>query len=309
MQRPLNCPIFRAKICASTLVNQSYPAKLLLFGEYTVLLGGQALALPYDQYQGCWVPDQASASQSSFDALAEYLVKINNYLHAKLNLRDFKDFIGAGAVFESDIPQGVGLGSSAALAASVYDLFGDHEVLDLSQKKSDLALIESFYHGKSSGFDALVSLVQKPILLQSEHELVALDRFPEQALNLYLLFTEYDRKTQKLVSWFEDSFLTERFQKTVRELTEANHMAIKRTIDGLPIMEIVKKISAIQYDSFPLLIAPSLKELWQKTLSDDNLAIKILGAGGGGCYLLFSKCEMAGHSLDGFRLKKIDLSD
>jgi mevalonate kinase len=290
------------------LVDKSFPAKLLLFGEYTVLLDGQALAIPYYQYRGRWVNHIRAYSQpSSFNLLAEYLDQIKSRLINKLDLGKFRDFIGDGGVFESDIPQGVGLGSSAALTASIYDLLGDHESLNLSQKQADLALIESFYHGKSSGFDALVSLVQRPIFIQTKNEMVILDKLPQQSINLYLLVTEVGRKTQNLVGWFENSFQDTFFQQTMIDLAEANNTAIQGFIEGQANLEIAKKISEIQFYSLQPLIAPSLRELWQKTLNDENLALKILGAGGGGYYLLFSKFEIVNHSIAGFQLKKVDL--
>ena len=34
---------------------RSYPGKILLFGEYTILEGSKALAIPYDEYSGNFV--------------------------------------------------------------------------------------------------------------------------------------------------------------------------------------------------------------------------------------------------------------
>lgn len=49
-------------------MNRKYQAKLLLFGEYTIIKGGQALAMPLSHYEASWINlpiDQQDLSKES----------------------------------------------------------------------------------------------------------------------------------------------------------------------------------------------------------------------------------------------------
>ena len=83
--------------------------------------------------------------------------------------------------FDSSIPQGYGVGSSGALVAAVYDkyAFGKITVLEnltkekLLHLKAVFSLMESFFHGKSSGLDPLNSYLSLPILINSKDHIEA----------------------------------------------------------------------------------------------------------------------------------------
>ena len=70
---------------------------------------------------------------------------------------------------DTDLPVGVGLGASSAIVAALItlqeELTGEHrsfeEKLDLAKHCEDLA------HGRSSGLDVAVALLQKPIIFQN----------------------------------------------------------------------------------------------------------------------------------------------
>ncbi|MCB0687361.1 MAG: hypothetical protein KDC53_12585, partial [Saprospiraceae bacterium] len=100
--------------------HQAYPSKVLLFGEYTVLYGGQALAIPYQKYSGLWHKDKPETF-IDLSLFFSHLRKINQLLHSPLDL-NILEILENEYHYFSNIPQGVGLGSSAALSASIYDL-------------------------------------------------------------------------------------------------------------------------------------------------------------------------------------------
>ena len=78
--------------------------------------------------------------------------------------------------FDSSIPQGYGVGSSGALVASIYDQYAADKITVLENLTRDkllklkqiFALMESFFHGKSSGLDPLNSYLSLPILINSK---------------------------------------------------------------------------------------------------------------------------------------------
>ena len=78
--------------------------------------------------------------------------------------------------FDSSIPQGYGVGSSGALVASIYDQYAADKITILENLTRDkllnlkaiFSLMESFFHGKSSGLDPLNSYLSLPILINSK---------------------------------------------------------------------------------------------------------------------------------------------
>ena len=97
------------------------PGKLLLFGEYTILAGGQALALPLPNFSGHWAKGQ-TAKPFDLRPFLDYLDRLQQeeQLLTPLRLDQFRQDLAAGLFFRSTIPAGYGAGSSGALCAAVY---------------------------------------------------------------------------------------------------------------------------------------------------------------------------------------------
>lgn len=282
---------------------KKYPAKILLFGEYTVLFGGQALAIPYPRYSGIW-KKVGYPTFPQFADLVTHLESVNDQLASPLDLKAFRILLDQQHLFASDIPIGVGLGSSAALTASLYDMFANPTSLALEARKNDLALIESFYHGKSSGFDALVSLQQKS-LIQTPTGIIQMENLPKAAGYSYLLYTGSPRNTQPLVQWFQKACENKRFRGRMEWLADVSKEAIRQYMQGKDTFHTIQDISRLQLELLDHLIIPELKDLWEKALSEDNYSLKICGAGGGGCYLVFSRKQIAEDRLGRYRIEEI----
>ncbi len=84
----------------------------------------------------------------------------------KLDLDRFESDIKNGLYFESNIPQGYGIGSSGALVAAIYDQYlinpnKNRKILtgmEISNLKEIFSRMESYFHGVSSGLDPLLML-------------------------------------------------------------------------------------------------------------------------------------------------------
>src|SRR5512140_3401947 len=94
---------------------RKYPAKVLLFGEYGVLLGSKALSLPYPKFNGYL--QKLPQSNTDWKGLVDYLDKISDKLKNKIDLSRLKADMINGLQFQSSIPVNYGLGSSGALVA------------------------------------------------------------------------------------------------------------------------------------------------------------------------------------------------
>ena len=266
------------------LNKRPYPAKILLFGEYTVLHGGSAIAVPYHQYLGRWADRKVSpfALQPFFKHLSAVLHDLN----AEFDKDLVQDLQLRPPSFDSNIPVGQGLGSSAALTAATYDL-ADIVPEQLALQKSDLARIESFFHGTSSGVDALVCYRDAAIYrgvdgIQETH-------LPSgQPLQAFLWITGIARSTEPLVAWFHEALIHQGFKSQVSRLAQYSSIAVDHLLQGKLTVSDVKNISRIQYQHMSPLIPPLVFHFWQGILNDEHVAIKLCGAGGGGCFLLFS---------------------
>ncbi|RPI41831.1 MAG: hypothetical protein EHM46_05945, partial [Bacteroidetes bacterium] len=153
--------------------NQIYPSKIMLAGEYGVVVGGSALTIPCRQFYAVVrrmddIPagreEEAGQSSRYLEGLYRYIRDLpRDTFHARPDLEFFSGTSGSYWL-EMNIPAGYGLGSSGAVSAAVYDLFfqgaGDRH---LTEQRSDLAAIESFFHGRSSGVDALTCHAGTPL--------------------------------------------------------------------------------------------------------------------------------------------------
>ena len=97
-------------------------SKINLFGEYGVLLGARGLIIPYKNYFGSLItskPKFNKSSGTSIKLFTEYLKK-NKRLNSEFDWREINTDIENNLYFESNIPQGYGIGSSGALVAAFY---------------------------------------------------------------------------------------------------------------------------------------------------------------------------------------------
>ena len=115
----------------------------------------------------------AKKSQEYLEGLFLY---ISGLPPKSFQVRPDLDFFSANLKkywLEMNIPTGYGLGSSGAVSAAVYDLFFPGVAkLTLEQQKEDLAAIESFFHGKSSGVDALTCHARTPLYFKENGEIL-----------------------------------------------------------------------------------------------------------------------------------------
>ena len=159
-------------------------SKILLFGEYGIIKDSKGLAIPYNSYNGTLkkisIKEQNKQQQDSNKSLQiyfEYLKRISQEEKAivHFDIERMEKDIEEGMYFDSSIPQGYGVGSSGALVAAIYDTYSidkietsQHLTRDLLLKLKEIfSLMESFFHGKSSGLDPLNSYLSIPILINS----------------------------------------------------------------------------------------------------------------------------------------------
>ena len=268
-----------------------YPGKILLYGEFSIILKNKALAIPLTSQGGKWENAENAENTSLFGWL-EYLKKLPHA--ADYNLVHFEEELNRGLYFESSIPQGYGAGSSGALVAAFYAHFSispitNPSITHLQELKKELGVLESYFHGNSSGTDPLVSYLKHSLLLANDK----IDKIkvpsPPEDLFFFLLDCGMARKTEPLVSSFlheihNDKNYTADFESQYVPVVD---QTIQEHLDGR-FTELKKQwleLSQLQTHFFKAMIPKNLIEYWHKGNNEGHTHLKLCGAGGGG-YLL-----------------------
>lgn len=285
-------------------MNRIYPAKLILFGEYSLLLGSQVLGVPLQQYYGLWGNSKTNSSELK-PHFFDFLVDECSDLLDPLKVSELK----SGRVYyNSTISRGYGIGSSGALSAAVFDYCKKTEISDLSYLQEVLALIEGFFHGKSSGFDPLLSYLNQPILKNKagQYSTPSIHDISSRPLPMYLLDSGTKRKVKGLVPLFAQN-AAEKPDK-YQELADINDALIDQLLSAGSIKQLFKELSAFQLAYLTPMILDPLIHLWSEGLRTDQYYIKICGAGGGGFYIVYSEADNIQDLLSPYQLEPIILT-
>ena len=282
----------------SSLTPERIYGKILLFGEYTILMGGNALAIPLQNksFSGELIFETPETQNSAWRQWLKYLLELR---HTKLNAIEFdwdrfEKEITAGLSFTSTIPHGYGLGSSGALTAAVFKRYISEDQwtsfqTEPSRLQKTLALFESFFHGSSSGLDPLVSLLSTPIHVTGSTTSQLPKLGPGTCQNWFLVDSGVPRQTSQLVETFRKKVASDlHFENKMQELKTANHQSIKDFLEQKSgsIRASIQQISNIQYTWMNWLIPDTIKASWAEGLESDRFYFKLCGAGGGGFFLV-----------------------
>lgn len=286
---------------------KSFSAKLLLFGEYGLMVGAKALAVPFPNFRGkLVVPDnspldlKAEQSAGELKQFASWFIHegLNDLLNFPFDLKKLQNDIHNKLYFQSDVPLQYGVGSSGALCAALfheYSNFGQN-LVGKKQKhslpgslKQDFSKLESYFHGRSSGLDPLVSFFNQPVLLENKQVFLPnldLDQLP---WSVYLFDTGMTSATSPLVRIFLEKMEDPDFAKLFRqEYLPANDGAVDAFVqrDADLLFEHLHQITQFQLAHFSEMIPAAFAEQIQDLLRQ-NICVKLLGSGGGGYLLAF----------------------
>ncbi len=263
---------------------RQYPSKLILFGEYSVVMGSQVLGIPVFDSYGYWSKESGPNSFLS-DELFDYL---KSSCSEFLDEHRINELSNGRWHYRSNIKRGYGMGSSGALSAAIYDYCAIEPENDNTELQHFLSIIESFFHGKSSGFDPLISIKACPVMRDAHGSYKLLDRetMPTQNLDkIYLLDSGDKRRVKGLVPKFVS--LYENDTGLYSELTNLNNNLIDHFLDGDSITQPFAELSKFQLDHMSPMIMDHLVPFWKQGLDSGDYYVKICGSGGGGYYLIY----------------------
>jgi mevalonate kinase len=272
-----------------------FSSKILLFGEYGIVLGGSAVAIPYPQFSGGFTTDTTPQSVSSNQQLAYFhrWLKLNHDDLPFLDVDRFGDDIAKGLWFESTIPNGYGLGSSGALVAAVYKEYAINETEQLSKLKSRLSAIEGYFHGASSGIDPLVAYTQKPVWVGDPFTVELLDNWSIDKLGytLYLVDTKTESKTIQLVDWFKSRMVqsTEFNERTHEDFLKPNKLLTDQLKTGEALAyDQLLKVSRYELEYLSPMVPDWFRKHYFAGIDSGDFLLKLCGSGGGGYMLCFA---------------------
>lgn len=296
---------------------KTFPSKILLFGEYSVINNSMALAMPYPLFEGklTFRRDGSQLIDSELKALSQYIKKLQeeDRLGFEFDADSFEFDVSQGLFFDSSIPQGFGVGSSGALVAALYDRYNkeDMTTTDIRKLKTNLAILEAHFHGSSSGFDPLISFLNSPILIKSKTELgpVFIPKYPKGGGALFLLNTKRSRKTEPLVNLFLEKCSNEAFAQLCEEnLTPITNQCIESFLnaDKCSLRIHFKELSQFQFQHLTPMIPNLYRDLWKNGLDNDHFYLKLCGAGGGGFLMGYAEdFNLAKNALQGHEVRPI----
>lgn len=292
-------------------------AKLLLFGEYGLMFGARALAVPFCKYGGHLVkpdePDPDPANKKSAMELERFVSwfcheQLNSRMNFPLDLERLQKDIHENLFFQSDIPAEYGVGSSGALCAALfhrYSIYGEN--LPLVSKrhsltetlKKDFSVMESYFHGRSSGLDPLVSFINQPVLFAGNQISLPYLRTDRLPYSVYLLDTGVAAATSPLVAKFLSMMENPEFRVAFnRDYLPANDGAADAFLNGRhdELFRHLSLITKFQLNYFSEMIPPAFVSTIEKLMSR-GICTKLLGSGGGGYLLVFSPANIDAETL------------
>lgn len=274
-----------------------YPSKVMLVGEYGVVVGGSALTIPFHHFNARIksmkeIPPgkekEAQQSLKYLQYLFDYIQKIPaTAFHAPPDLADFSDNLQTYWL-EMNIPVGYGLGSSGAVSAAIYDLFfPGSDRLTLHQQKEDLAAIESWFHGKSSGVDALTCHAGAALRFHSSGGIERVQFNPKEipgGYRFFLLNSGERFDTGPLVKHFLDKMKDPGFKRSIEEEYLPLNQKLIETLLGERAADpalLVRVLSDFQLQYFRRMIPEKMINLWIEGQVSNEFYLKLNGSGGG----------------------------
>ena len=290
----------------------SFNSKILLFGEYSIMHGSDALSIPYERFNGFLtksntLTEDQKKSNRNIESLYEYMIQ-EEYLGDIINSNKLKEEIDSGLYFESNIPIGSGLGSSGALVSSIISRYSKVDLKSFSnaELKKIMSLIESKFHGNSSGFDPAVSYFNKP-MLYSNQKIKPIDTIAFEDFKVYIIDSRIESSTKKMIKTFEDKMIDSEFRLFFNNkfITNTNQ-CIDHLINTPELFRnSIKELSNDTFYNFNEMIPNNIKNKWKEGFKNDSYYMKLCGSGGGGFFLAYDFDNQINSSFSEFNFFQI----
>lgn len=266
-------------------------SKIILFGEYSMILDSKALMFPFRKFFAQWQNGQdnvAKFSRKSILNLVEYLEK-DAELRELIDTKSVRNDLNQGLYLLSNIPSGYGLGSSGALVAALWQRYATRTIGDFLELKRVFGRMESFFHGSSSGIDPLQCYIGKPFVINRDGVHILPDDYVNSGIEIGLIDTKTKSETGPLVRHFREMLgnaaYKSRFENEYLPCLSSCMDSINA--GGKSFFGNLNRLTELQNELFAPMITPDTRHLFA-TQYDFHFGVKILGSGGGGFVLCFT---------------------
>lgn len=299
-------------------VSASAPGKVIIFGEHFVVYNSKAIVAAINRRcfgraeftgnLGVWITSDLEMKSNPYkiehsavrDAPSKKKLLEPLSTFCRNFLREYALDIGVKIYIKSELPIGVGLGSSAASCVMLAGILRwiirrnhEHEEISSTDRKwiCENALYgEQMIHNKSSGVDCYVSTYGGLVHFAGFTETTSIK---SQPLPLFLINTRRRHETSELVSHVRrfSKNRPKHFEELTSDATAICSNGVKAMANGS-----LEEIGRLMTENHKLLreIGVSNKEI-EKIIGIcsryGSLGAKITGAGGGGSVLVLARPE------------------
>ena len=266
------------------------PGKIILFGEHAVVYGKPAIAIPVSGMRAtAWSEPgengitinamdvnkkiKLSTDNNQFSVLAQSILAITDRHEPNLTIN-----------LTSKLPQGSGMGSSAATATAVCRALAGHLGVDLAANEiSELVFeAEKIVHGTPSGIDNTVVAYEMPVYFVKGQNPETFE--PGKLFRLVIGDTGIEASTKKTVAnvkkaWQNEPGLMEGYFDEIEKITRNGKIAIENGN--------AEQVGELMDKNHELLNSIGvghkiLEELVEIAREKGGLGAKLTGGGGGG---------------------------
>lgn len=289
----------------SQLATGRATAKLILCGEHAVVYGEPAIAVPFSQ--AVIETEVLPTNQKTKFSSAFFTGDLDNMPPILFGIKEMAEAILAQIGTEpvlirvlTEIPIGRGLGSSAAVAASVARALFAY----FKQELTDEALLkfvnqsEKIAHGNPSGIDAVTVVTEKPVWFERDLALETM-HFHEK-LFLVVADTGIPSETRAAVADVGRLLETQpkKFKPMIQELGNISREIRKQLEGEADIQQVGKAMNAAQAILEELTVSDaSLEKLIRVALQNGAAGAKLTGGGRGGCMVALVSSKKQAESL------------
>ena len=273
------------------------PGKIILFGEHAVVYGKPAIAIPVSGMRAsAWSePGEGKLTINALDLNEKFTLenKSNQFsvLAQALISKTKQSEPNLTINLTSKLPQGSGMGSSAATSTAVCKALSNYLGVDLEKNKiSELVFsAEKIVHGTPSGIDNTVVAYESPVYFIKGKKPMTFDS--GRTFHLVIGDTGIESSTKETVGnvrkmWEKEPNLMDRYFDEIENVTKGGKMAIE---EGN-----IEMVGELMNDNHELLNKigvghPELEKLVELSIKSGAMGAKLTGGGGGGNMVALAK--------------------